>query len=88
MAIYSGLKGVKLCEFHVIEEANRDCQWKMPIVTLVYQQGVEDGSRPHFEDSGFLDLIHMSMVFDERKTETPDILGVYTTHRGRFFSIL
>ena len=46
MAIYSGLKGVKLCEFHVIEEANRDCQWKMPIVTLVYQQGVEDGSSP------------------------------------------
>ena len=46
MAIYSGLKGVKLCEFYVIEEANRDCQWKMPIVTLMYQQGAEDGSTP------------------------------------------
>ena len=30
----------------MIEEANRDCQWKMPIVTLMYQQGAEDGSSP------------------------------------------
>ena len=53
LGIYAGLKGVKICEFHKIEKESRDCQWDLPVVTLVYQQGNEDG----FQQANHLKLL-------------------------------
>ena len=44
LTIYAGLKGVKLCVFRMVNEDNRDCYWRIPVVTLEFQQGLEDGS--------------------------------------------
>ena len=46
LTVYAGLKGVKLCEFHELDKGNQNCQWKMPIVTLEYRQGMQDGPQP------------------------------------------
>ena len=46
LTVYAGLKGVKLCEFIKLDKGNQDCQWKIPIVTLVYHQGTQNGPQP------------------------------------------
>ena len=64
MTVYAGLKGVKLCEFLKLDKANQDCQWKMPIVTLDYHQGEEDGLQPT--------IIKIPLSPDKNSQYTPD----------------
>ena len=44
LTVYSSLEGIVMCRFSgILEKDNRQCRWKMPIVTLVFQQGMQNG---------------------------------------------